>query len=40
MLRGGGGRGGDTESKAGFRLCADSSEPDMGLELTDWEIMT
>ena len=29
-----------TESEAGFRLWAVSSEPDMGLELTDCEIMT
>ena len=41
--RGGRGRAereGDTESKAGSRLCADSSKPDMELKLTDHEIMT
>ena len=32
--------GGDTESKAGSRLRAVSTEPDAGLELTDCEIMT
>ena len=37
---GGAERGGDTESKAGFRLLAVSTEPDMGLEPTDHEIMT
>ena len=31
---------GDTESEAGSRLCAVSTEPDVGLELTDCEIMT
>ena len=31
-------REGDTESEAGSRLCADST--DVGLELTDHEIMT
>ena len=31
-------REGDTESEAGSRLCADS--PDVGLELTNREIMT
>ena len=31
---------GDTESEAGSELCADSSEPDMGLEPTICEIMT
>ena len=30
----------DTESKAGSRLCAVSTEPDAGLELTNQEIMT
>ena len=30
----------DTESKAGSRLCAVSTEPDVGLELTNCEIMT
>ena len=33
-------REGDTESKAGSRFWATSTEPDMGLELTDREIMT
>ena len=38
--RGGAKREGDTESKAVSRLCAVSTEPDTGLELTDHEIMT
>ena len=33
-------REGDTESHAGSRLQAVSTEPDMGLELTNCEIMT
>ena len=33
-------REGDTESKAGSRLRAVSTEPDTGLELTNSEIMT
>ena len=33
-------REGDTESEAGSRLQAVSTEPDAGLELTDREIMT
>ena len=33
-------RGGDTESEAGSRLWAFSTEPDAGLELTDHEIMS
>ena len=33
-------REGDTESKAGLRLGAVSTEPDAGLELKDCEIMT
>ena len=33
-------REGDTESKAGSRLCADSSELVVGLELTNCEIIT
>ena len=39
---GGGGaeREGDTESEMGFRLWAVSTEPDVGLELTNHEIMT
>ena len=32
-------RKGDTESEAGSRLWAVSTEPDAGLELTNWEIM-
>ena len=30
----------DTESEAGSRLPAASTEPDLGLELTDREILT
>ena len=33
-------REGDTESEAGSRLRAVSTEPDVRLELTDGEIMT
>ena len=33
-------REGDTESEAGSRLPAVSTEPDAGLELTDRKIMT
>ena len=33
-------REGDTESEAGSRLPAVSTEPDAGLELTNCEIMT
>ena len=33
-------REGDTESEAGSRLWAVSTEPDAGLELTNSEIMT
>ena len=33
-------RGGDTESEAGSRLWAVSTEPDAGLELTNHEIIT
>ena len=33
-------REGDTESKAGPRLSAVSTEPGMGLELVNCEIMT
>ena len=40
MSRGGAEREGDTESKAGSRLQPVSTEPDVGLELTDREIMT
>ena len=37
--RGGAERQGDTETKAGSRLWAISTEPDMGLEHTNCEIM-
>ena len=37
---GGAEREGDTESKAGSRLSAVSTDPDMGLEPTNCEIMT
>ena len=40
MNRGGAEREGDTESEAGSRLRAVSPEPDVGLELTDREIVT
>ena len=40
MSREGAEREGDTESQAGSRLWAVSTEPDAGLELTDREIMT
>ena len=40
MNRGGSEREGDTESETGSRLWAVSTEPDVGLELTDREIMT
>ena len=40
MSGGGAEREGDTESKAGSRPRAVSTEPDAGLELTDCEIMT
>ena len=41
MSRGGAERrGGDTDSGAGSRLRAVSTEPDAGLELTHREIMT
>ena len=33
-------KAGDTESEAGSRLQAVSTEPDAGLELTDREIVT
>ena len=39
MNRGGAERGGDTESEAGSRLPAVSTEPDTGHELTNREIM-
>ena len=40
MSRGGAERDTHTESEAGSRLRAVSTEPDAGLELTDREIMT
>ena len=40
MSGGGAEREGDTESEAGFRLRAVSTEPDLGLELMNCEIMT
>ena len=40
MSEGGAAREGETESKAGSRLWAVSTEPDVGLELTECEIMT
>ena len=40
MNRGGAEREGDTESEAGSRLWAISTEPDEGLELTNRGIMT
>ena len=40
MSRGGAERGGDTESEAGSRLRAVSTEPDTVLEPTNREIMT
>ena len=40
MNGGGSEREGDTESEIGSRLGAVSTEPDVGLELTDREIMT
>ena len=33
-------REGDTESEAGSRLCADSSQPDVGIKPINCEIMT
>ena len=40
MSGGGAEREGDTESEAGFRLQAVSTEPDVGLKITKHEIMT
>ena len=40
MSRGGAEREGDTESEAGSRLQAVSTESDAGLELTNRKIMT
>ena len=37
---GGAEREGDTDSEAGSRLLAVGTEPDMGLQLTNREIMT
>ena len=39
-MSGGGQRERETESEAGSRLRAVSTEPDAGLKLTDCEIMT
>ena len=38
--QGGAEREGDAESEAGSRLRAVSTEPNAGIELTDYEIMT
>ena len=40
MSRGGAEKKGDTETEAGSRLRAVSTEPDAGLDLTSHEIMT
>ena len=40
VSRGGAESGGDTDSEAGSRLRAVSTEPDAGLEPADLEIMT
>ena len=40
MNGGGAEREGDTESKAGSRLWAVSTEPNMGFKLTECDIMT
>ena len=40
MSRGGAEREGDTESEAGSRLQAVSTEPNVGLDLMNCEIMT
>ena len=40
VIRGGTEREGDTESEAGSRLRAVSTEPDVGLELMSREIVT
>ena len=40
MSRGGAERRGDTESEAGSRLGAVSTEPDAGLKFTNREVMT
>ena len=40
MSRGGAEKERDTESEAGYRLPAASTEPDVGLEPTNHEIVT
>ena len=40
MSEGGAEREGDTESEAGSRLCSVSPEPNMGLKLTNLEMIT
>ena len=40
VSRGGAEREGDTESEAGSRLCAVSTEPNAGFKPTNSEIMT
>ena len=40
MSTGGAETGGEAEPEAGSRLRAVSTEPDAGLELTNWEIVT
>ena len=40
MSRGGAGREGDTDSEAGSRFLAVSTDPDVGLEPTNCEIMS
>ena len=40
MSRGGAEKEGDTESEAGSRLRAVSTEPDLGLRLVNHEIIT
>ena len=40
MNKGGAERGGDAESRAGSRRRAVSTEPDVGLEPTNQEVMT
>ena len=40
MNRGGAEREGDTESETGSRLRAVSTEPNVGLELTNHELIT
>ena len=38
-MGGGAEKEGDTEAEASFRLWTDSTEPDVGLQLTNHEIM-